>query len=678
MSMNNQFYLKMAVENIRKNWRMYFPFIISSVSTIMMTYIILAMSNNSGLSGIPGGNNLQTILSMGYIILMLFSTVFLFYMHSFLMKNRKKEFGVYNILGMDKRHIMKLFTFEMIYVGVFSLLIGLIAGTIFNKVCILLVRYMMNASVSLGFEFSLQAVLWTSGFFTIIFIFIIGGTIFQIRLTNPIELLKGGNVGEREPKTKVVFAVTGLLLTGISYYLALTIQSPIQGLILAFLAVLAALFGTYLLFMTGSIAVLKLLKNNKNYFYQSSHFIQVSGMIYRMKKNAVGLSNITVLSVCVIVLFSVAGAIFISSDNAVDTQYPSHFISEVYLPDENGTDSEGFRKEMGEIIEQTADETDNTAVDYSSHAYLSIPVFEEENGFQVTQDVYSVQSSKRPSNLYITDQENYNQLTGDNISIDPGEVFVHGLTSEYHSETVSLMDEIFEAHSKNDMEEFSIGTETESEIGEVYYIVVSDMETLRDIEQHQRDILGNLSQSVVMFTQVNLAEDVTEEQETAFGSHMQSNMESTGIDVINADTKVDAGGKMQALRSGVLFISLNLAILLLLMTVLIIYYKQTSEAYDDKERFSIMQKVGLSQSEIKKAIKSQILLVFFLPVIVTGFHIAAFSLLMKKSMVLIMLNEVNLFPAAIISSFVIFFVIYVLIYRITARVYYNIVQQEQV
>jgi putative ABC transport system permease protein len=672
--MNNQFYLKMAAENIRKNWRMYLPFIISSISTIMMTYIILAMSNNSGLAQIPGGNNLQTILFMGYVVLMLFSTVFLLYMHSFLMKNRKREFGVYNILGMDKRHIMKLFTFEMIYVSVFSLLIGLVAGTIFNKVCILLIRYMMDASVSLGFEFSLQAVMWTIGFFVLIFVLILAGSIFQIRLANPIELLKSGNVGEKEPKTKIVLSIIGFLLIAVSYYLALTIQSPIQGIILAFLAVIAVMLGTYLLFTTGSIAILKMLKNNKNYYYQSSHFIPVSGMIYRMKKNAVGLANITVLSVCVIILFSIAGAVFITSDSAVNTQYPSDFISEVDMPGDEEVDSETVRSEMGELIDRTAYETNTEVTDYSSHAYLTIPMFKRDGGFEVTTDVYSVQGNERPSSLYMTDQENYNQLTGEDISLDDDEVYIHGLTEAYNEESLSLMDEHFTATQMNDMTQFSIGSETESELGDIYYVIVPDMSTLKDIEAQQQNILGNLSQSIVMFSEVHLSEGTNDEEEVAFGDRMQTNMDNAGMDVINSDTKVEAGGKMQALRSGVLFISLNLAILLLLMTVLIIYYKQTSEAYDDRERFSIMQKVGLEQSEIKKAIKSQILLVFFLPVIVTVAHITAFSLLMKKAMVLIMLNEVSLFPIAIIVSFLIFFIIYVIIYQITAKVYYNIVK----
>lgn len=672
--MNSQFFMKMAGENIRKNWKMYLPFIISCVSTIMMTYIVMAISENTGLSQIPGGNNLQTILFMGYILLIVFSAVFLLYMHSFLMKNRKKEFGVYNILGMDKKHIMRMFTFEMFYVAVFSILIGLIAGSIFNKVCILLIRYMMDAPVSLGFEFSMTAVGWTVGVFTFIFILILLTNLFQIRLANPIELLKSGNVGEKEPKTKWILSIIGFILIAAGYYFALTIQSPIQGIMIAFLSILAVMAGTYLLFTTGSITVLKMLKANKNYYYKSNHFIPVSGMIYRMKKNAVGLANITVLSVCVIVLFSVAGAIFISSDSAVNTQYPSNFISEVRLPDDREDNGEEIKAELDEVIDRSSYETNLEVTDASSHAYLTVPVFEDRDGFNVTRDVYSVLGNQTPSNLYITDVDNYNQLTGSNVSLNDNEVFINGLNQEYEQETLSLMDESFNVTQMDDMEPFSIGSETVSEIGDLYYVIVPDMAVLRDIEIQQNEILGELSQSTIVFSQVSLEDGISKQEEIEFGERMETNMDSAGLDIINADTKVEAAGEMQALRSGLLFITLNLATLLLLMTVLIIYYKQTSEAYDDKERFSIMQKVGLDKSEIKRAINSQILTVFFLPLAVTFAHILAFSLLMKRSIVLVMLNEINLFPIAIISSFLIFIIIYILIYRVTARVYFNIVK----
>ncbi|GGP10633.1 ABC transporter permease [Oceanobacillus neutriphilus] len=672
--MRNSFYWKMAADSIRKNWKMYFPFIISCISTIMMTYIIQALSTNPGLSEIPGGENLKTILSMGYFVLILFSTIFLFYMNSFLMKNRKREFGVYNILGMDKKHIMKMLAFETFYIAVCSMIIGLIAGTILNKVCVLLIRQMMGADVALGFEFSSEAVVWTLSFFIIIFLLILLGNISQIRLANPIDLLKSGNVGEQEPKTKWVLSIVGVLLTGWGYYIALTLQSPISGMPYAFLSAVLIIAGTYLLFTTGSIAVLKILKNNKKYYYQTSHFIPVSGMLYRMKKNAVGLGNITVLSVGVILLLSIAVSLYIVSGNKeADSQYAGNVISEVRLPEDADETGEEIKAKLRELIDQTASETNNTVTDVSSYTYLNLVTLAADDGFEVTKDAYSMLAKQSPASLYLTDQESYNQLTSDNVSLDENEVYVHGTDDEYTKDTLSLMDFQFSVNVMEDMEEFSLDNETTSLISDTYYIIVEDIETLRQIEQQQKEIVEDYAASTNVSTQISLEQGADEQQEIEFGEQLRSHMEQEGMEIVVVDSRTEAASDLQALRSGVLFIVLNLAVLLLLMTVLIIYYKQTSEAYDDKERFSILQKIGLNQSEIKKAIKSQILTVFFLPVIVTGIHILAIFLLMRKLMILVMINQVNLFPISVLIAFLVFLIVYVIIYRITARVYYKIV-----
>lgn len=669
--MRNGFYLKMAADSIRKNWKMYFPFIVSCISTIMMTYIIQALSTNPGLSEIPGGENLKTILSMGYFVLIIFSTIFLFYMNSFLMKNRKREFGVYNILGMDKKHITKMLAYESLYIAVFSMVVGFVAGTILNKVCVLLIRQMMGASVALGFEFSFGAVIWTLSFFIIIFMLILLGNVYQIRLANPIDLLKSGNVGEKEPKTKWFLSILGVLLTGWGYYIALTLQSPISGMPYAFLAAIVIIAGTYLLFTTGSIAVLKILKSNKNYYYQTNHFIPVSGMLYRMKKNAVGLGNITILSVGVILLLSIAVSLYIVSGNDADSQYAGNVISEVRLSE--NTDEE-VKAKLSELIDQTASETNNTVTGVSSYTYLNLVTLTANDGFEVTKDAYSMLAKQSPVSLYLTDQESYNQLTGENISLDENEIYVHGTDDEYTKNTLSLMNYQFSVNVMEDMEEFSLDSETTSLISDTYYIIVEDLETLRQLEQQQKEILEDYAASTNVSTQISLEQGVNEQQEIAFGEQLRFNMENADMDIVVVDSRTEAASDLQALRSGVLFIVLNLAVLLLLMTVLIIYYKQTSEAYDDKERFSILQKIGLNQMEIKKAIKSQILTVFFLPVIVTGIHILAIFLLMRKLMILVMINQVNLFPISLLLAFLVFLIVYVIIYRITARVYYKIVQ----
>ncbi|HFJ5520446.1 TPA: FtsX-like permease family protein [Enterococcus faecium] len=673
--MHNGFYLKMAAQNIRNNQRLYLPFIISSIATIMMTFVMQALSSNSGLTKIPGGNNLQTILALGYVLLILFSAIFLFYMNSFLMKNRKKEFGIYNILGMDKGNITKMLAYEMFLIWTISLLLGIISGILLNKVATLLVRRMFNADVSFGFEFSQEPVIWTFTFFTFIFLAVLLFNVFQIRLANPIELLRGSSVGEKEPKAKSIWTIIGLVLLGIGYYLALTIQSPIMGMQLVFLAILIVILATYLLFTTGTITWLKFLKSNKNYYYQTKHFIPISGMLYRMKKNAVGLANISILSVGVILMLSIVASLYISTNNSVAAQYPGDIVTEVLVDDNRMDQEESTKIQVSQAIEEVVSETGSVIEHPISYTYLSFPTVRATEGFVVTNEVYRVQTTVEPIMLNIIDQTNYQALTGKALNLKENEVAIHGSITPYESDTITILEQTFAISPNQDIEEFVIGNETTNEIQESYSIVVSDGEILENFANKQEVILGELAAPIGVFTQFDLSA-TTPQEEINFSAILQAKLEENNLHVRSMDTRVEANGKMIALRSGVLFLVLNIALLLLMMTVLIIYYKQISEAYDDKECFNTMQKIGLSNLEIRQAIRSQILSVFFLPVVMTALHVLVMMPLMKKAMVLVMLNQVDLFPLSLLIAFLIYLLVYILIYRLTARTYYKIIQQK--
>lgn len=668
----NNIYLKMATDNIGKNRKTYLPFIISSVCTIMMTYIVLALSTNDGLSTIPGGANLQTILSMGYIVLIFFSAIFLFYINSFMIKTRKKEFGIYNILGMDKKHIMQVLSYEMIFVFILSSITGIVSGVILNKVSVLLIRNVMEAPISFGSEFSFSSMIWTIIFFGVIFLLILLGNIYQIHISSPIELLKGSNVGEKEPKTNWLKALLGVLITGAGYYLSLTIQSPISEIQKAFIAVLLIIIGTYFLFTSVSIAILKLLKNNKDFYYQINHFIPVSGMFYRMKKNGIGLANICIMSVGTIILLSIGISMFISPQDQIDSQYPSDAFAEVILEDNNNIiDKEiQLKEEISQVIVDAAKEADVTLDNTVLYSFLNMSAIPTTNGFTVTEDVYF---DSNTVTLYLIDQNNYQELTGQTLSLNEDEIYIHGTNDEVDKNAISILDTTFNAKTMDNMEEFAIGNKTTSEISDVYYIIVNDISTLNTIEEKQKAILGeDFSRDITVSAQINLASNTKNNEELAFGEMLEGHLKSSDMDVL-VDTKTAAESELLALHSGVLFLVLNLGILLLLATILTIYFKQISEAYDDKDRYEVMRKIGLSQKEIKRAITTQTLMVFFLPLIVAGIHIIAAFPLMRKFMILILLNNVDLFLISVIVSFLIFSVIYILIYRMTAKAYYEIV-----
>lgn len=670
--MSNGFYLKMAADNIKKNGKVYLPFLISCIFTVMMSYIMRALSLNSGLSEIPGGRNMQTILSMGYVVVSLFSAIFLFYTNSFLMKRRKREFGVYNILGMEKKHITKVIFYETLYIAAVSILVGNLTGVVLNKVFVLIIRRMMDAPAALGAELSPAAMAWSVNLFGIIFLLILFNNIRQVRLSNPIELLKGGNVGEKEPKAKWFIAVLGLLVTGAGYYLAITIQSPLMLIQLVFLAVLLVMLGTYLLFTTGSIATLKILKNNKGYYYRTKHFIPVSGMLYRMKKNAVGLANICVMSVGVILLISITISLYATTDSSIKDLYPSDIRIQVNLNLTGNIRDAGneAKSETFQMLESAADEAQVSLDTNVFYTYLSVMTVPAEEGFTVV-DGDNLAMTRGLTQLYFIDQENYNSISGEHVSLNADEVYIHGTNQEYDGKSLSIMDERFHASVMKEMKEFM--GETATAINDGYYIIVNNADILQRLEQQQKAIAGKYASVLKTVVMIDLNKGTEKSQLETFGTILKSKLKDANMEVTIFETKASAADKFRAFRAGVLFVGLYLGILFLMATVLIIYYKQISEAYDDKDRYSIMQKVGLNRSEIKKSIRSQILTVFFLPLVSAGVHVAFTFPLMKKLMVLVVLNDVHLFLIYTVASYTLFVIVYAIIYAVTARTYYKIV-----
>ena len=324
--MNNRFFSKLAASNIKKNGKAYIPYILSCVMTVALFYIVKSLSYNPGLKNMVGSSTMMTMMSMCSVIIALFAIVFLFYTNSFLMKRRKKEFGVFNILGMEKSHIAKTMAWENFYVTLISIVGGLVIGLALDKAMFLLIAQVLNEEITLGFFISDKAIISTIVMFCIIFLLILLNSIRQIHTANPIELVTAGNAGEREPKTKWVLAILGLLSLGAGYYIALTIENPLTALVYFFFAVILVIIGTYMLFTAGSIALLKILRKNKKYYYKTKHFTSISGMIYRMKQNAVGLANICILSTAVLVMVSSTSSLMLGLQDVIATRYPNDFV----------------------------------------------------------------------------------------------------------------------------------------------------------------------------------------------------------------------------------------------------------------------------------------------------------------------------------------------------------------
>ena len=344
--MTKFFYARLAATNIRKNAQTYVPYILTGIGTVMMFYIICTLSQNSGFNDMPGGVTVAWFMLMGCVVVGLFAAIFLFYTNSFLIKRRKKEFGLYNILGMEKRHISRVMFYEALYVAFISLAAGLLAGMLLSKLFFLLILKIIRVDVSFQFELSMSAVWTTLKLFGAIFLLTFLNNLRQVRLVNPIELLKGGQVGEKEPKTKWVLALLGVLFLGSGYAMAISISNPVAIVLWFFVAVILVILGTYCLFTAGSIAVLKLLRRSKSYYYKPKHFIAVSGMMYRMKQNAAGLASICILSTVVLVLISTTISMYIGAEDMIARRYPREMTVVV------AEQEEAEREEVFQQIEQ--------------------------------------------------------------------------------------------------------------------------------------------------------------------------------------------------------------------------------------------------------------------------------------------------------------------------------------
>lgn len=664
--MNSKLYLRLAAENIKKNGKTYIPYIITCVLTAAMFYIINSLSLNPGIATMGrGGNVMPVVLQLGCIVTGIFAVIFLFYTNSFLMKRRKKEFGLYNILGMGKRHIAKVVSLETLYVTVISLVLGLIFGIALDKLLYILIAKIMNSKVSLGFYISPFAIITTFLLFGALFFLILLNSLRQIVLSNPIELLKGGNVGEKEPKTKWIMTVLGVICLGAGYCMAVFIEDAAIAVGIFFIAVVLVIIGTYMLFTAGSIFLLKALRKNKSYYYKPKHFISISGMIYRMKQNAVGLANICILSTMVLVMLSCTSALIIGTEDSIKTNYPNDLTILCYRPYEGNNENnlralEDIEKIFNKYSQNTKLKGDYRMIDSSCFF----------DGRKI-----SSQRDESKQEKYITVNiilaEEHNKFSGDNISLEENEVYLFLTGVEFDSPTIDIFGKEYKVQGSSSNEnEYLMPVIT------VYVKDMSAMEVINGYFSKDSGATEDTSRIMRCFQYDIIDKSKLDEISNAFFDEIPKAVEDNGAEfTVRITDKESARDDYIGLYGGLFFLGLFLGTLFVMATILIIYYKQISEGYEDKTRFEIMQKVGMSKGEVKSAIHSQVLLVFFLPLITAGIHTAfAFNLVLKCMRVLGFAN-VPLYVACTAVSFLLFALMYIIIYLVTAKTYFKIVSK---
>lgn len=664
--MRGLFYFRLAAVNIKKNGKAYLPYLLTCILTVAMYYIMKSLSLNEGLNSVHGA--VASTLMLGSVVIAIFAFIFLFYTNSFLMKNRKKEFGLYQILGMEKKHLARVIACESLYISLLSLIGGLGAGMLLDKLMYLTVGRLIRVETPLDYYISVDSIRYTLVLFTVLFVLILLNSLRTVSFSKPIELLKGGNVGEKEPKVKGLAALLGLGCLGTGYYLAVTIENPVDALVLFFIAVILVIAGTYLLFMAGSIAFLKLLKKNKRYYYKPNHFIGVSGMIYRMKQNAVGLANICILSTMVLVMISSTSALMIGLEEILTQRYPYEFTVRCY----DGEDESNAEHVMQTIFDRLeADGITRTDEILYTNFEITAAMGEYQSLTLITEN--DVTPTERIRILSFITAEDYGKFIGREIELGEKEVLLYERGRPIEGDEFSLTGEKYRVRERIDS--FVHPSDLDAYIFSVYGVVVRDKAELDAIFARQSEQYGGNASVLCHYLQFNTplsSEEQITLRETLRDTYFS--LEEKG-GYCRIECREYERADMYSLYGGFFFLGMFLGLLFIMAAVLIIYYKQVSEGYDDKERFQIMQKVGMSAREVKQTIRSQVLTVFFLPLLTAGVHVLFAFPMISRILTLFQLMNTGLYICCTVGCFLIFALIYAFIYFFTAKAYYKIVRR---
>lgn len=677
--MKKGFYPKLAFDGIRKNKKMYLPYILTSVGMVMMYYIILFLQFSQNIKDAVKSSTAADILGLGSWVIAIFSCIFLFYTNSFLIKRRKKEFGLYNILGMDKHNLSKILFWETLIITFISLFVGLAAGIAFSKLAELIFLRLLKCDVSFNLSICPQGLGLCAAVFTVINILLFFNSLRQVQFSSAISLVKSEQTGEKPPKGNWILGILGVLILGGAYYLALSIKEPLQAMFLFFVAVIMVIIGTYLIMISGSVLFCRLLQKNKKYYYKSNHFVSVSSMVYRMKRNGAGLASICILATMVLVMISSTTSLYFGEEDALASRYPreinisfSSLDTQIY---KNGQ-ADKIRSQIDEIAKK------HNADIHNSLTYLSGVLSGMVTDGNVETDVKNVYSGAVDYNkvfqFNFVSVDDYNKIMGTDYKLKDGEamVYLFRKDSNFHGDKLSF----------NGGQSFKIVRYLDNFISQsdaAMTIVPTMAIFVNDLDQatqgmtdatHQQD-----AEPVVNFSWIyGFDTGLSEDEQIALSKDISSYLTDMRVDsdevlVSEVESREQNRNDFYALYGGLFGLGIILSIVFIFAAVLIIYYKQISEGYEDQSRFEIMQKVGMTKKEIRKSINSQLLTVFFLPLIFAGMHLAFAAPIIKKLLLIFNLTNLNLFIATILISFAAFTLFYMIVYKITSNAYYKIV-----
>lgn len=665
------FYFKLAWGNLRKNKTVYLPFLASMTYLVIMNLLMQVMVNNPGMRSMPSAMTVHSMFSFGNVVIIIFSIIFSFYTNSFLIKRRQKELGLYNILGMDKKSLSFMLAIESLLSLIAVLLVGLISGSIIAKFLFLVLKKMTGFGEDFVFHLSLSMFVVVTVFFVVLFLLLLVTNILQLMKTNPIELMKKGEAGEKEPKSHWFLTLIGLISLGSGYYISLTLESPIAALSVFFVAIILVIIGTYLLMITASVTILKFLRNKETLYYRPKPFINISGMIYRLKQNGAGLASICILSTMVLVTVASTAGLYYGKEDIVKQRNPSDVSFTTQLVNDQVQPKLNQLAKEHQLKVDDSLKVDTPNINLVQQKGTRFQVF---NGNDQTQNGLVA--------LKIWTEDDYYQMTGKKANLTENQIFFYPVTGEYSGKTISFGDETYSI--KKQIESLKLQPKI-NDIYNSYILFVKNAESVEKIYSalettgaqeplaYSTEVMMNVSGS--QKNQKEFTDGVFSYQEQLNQELSQQELPSPSMPYARASEIERDRQEANQFTGGFLFIGVVFGISFTVAAALIIYYKQVSEGYSDANRFEIMQKVGLSHREVKQTIKSQILMVFILPILLAVIHLTIALPIIRKLLILFGLTNNQLITIVTVIVVAIFTLCYLFFYWQTSKVYYRIVKR---
>lgn len=673
--MKRGLYFRLAATGMSKNKKFYFPYIFTCFCMVMMYYIIQFLRISDDFRTMRGGESMQMILGMGTPVIAVFSWILLYYTNSFLIRRRQKEFGLYHILGMGKRELVKILIWENLMTAVISIAGGLLGGILFSKLAELAaVRIVGN---HLGYKMTIEpkAIYYTVFLFLAIFAVILLRMLIFIFRTKPVDMMKSETAGEKPPKANWILAIAGLIILAGAYWIAVSIEEPMEAMLWFMVAVLMVIVATYLLFIAGSVAFCRLMQKKKNYYYKTRHFVSISSMVYRMKRNGAGLASICILSTMVLVMVSSTVCLYASIEGNLAKGYPQQF--SVEMASGSSLEDKDREEKLKETVGQTINGNKIKLKETKEYHILSTACVKTDEGIKFEhENIKSLDSLKM---LYILTVADYNRLTGENLSLEKNELYVYLPDEAYEKDTFQVEGCGNWKNKGTPDNQFICGDDVET-LNSGVYLIVPDEDVMDQFEAAQRAVYGENASSEKLCYAFDT--DLSEEGQVSLGSELQNNISTLQLQdeqfpMVNVNARAVSKSDYYALYGGLFFLGILLGSVFIFGMILIIYYKQITEGYEDQGRFSILMKVGMTRKEVRQSINSQVMTVFFLPLAMAGMHTAFSFPIIRKILKMFAMNDEKLLILVMICCYLAFAVFYAAVYLLTSREYYKIVSRDE-